>query len=91
MYGVYFDSLQYPSFSQCPQPSFSSLHSIFSSELESPKVELKKSYNLVLTFSETAGVFEVSEKYHKLVNIRKPLVFPNFSGSTGRDHLHKIA
>ena len=63
MYGVYFDPLQYPTFSQSPQPSFSSLHSVFSSELESPKVELKESQNLVLTFSETADVFKVSQKY----------------------------
>ena len=63
MYGAYFDPLQYPTFSQSPQPSFSSLHSVFSSELESPKVELKESQNLVLTFSETANVFKVSQKY----------------------------
>ena len=63
MYGAYFDPLQYPTFSQSPQPSFSSLHSVFSSELESPKVELKESQNLVLTFSETADVFKVSQKY----------------------------
>ena len=63
MYGAYFDPLQYPTFSQSPQPSFSSLHSVFSSELESPKVELKESQNLVLTFPETADVFKVSQKY----------------------------
>ena len=63
MYGAYFDPLQQPTFSQSPQPSFSSLHSVFSSELESPKVELKESQNLVLTFSETADVFKVSQKY----------------------------
>ena len=63
MYGAYFDPLQYPTFSQSPQPSFSSLHSVFSSELESPKVELKESQNLVLTFSETADVFKISQKY----------------------------